>query len=183
MSKLQNKINTPANILTILRFVFSIPFFYFIWYASELGPIYAVITGIIIVITDLLDGYIARKRKEFTKFGYIVDPVIDKLIVDVALLIFVLRGYISSWWVILLFARDIFLGITSLIMLVKYKYSYKPIRTGKLTPLVWSAVMALIILDINTISNILLIIANIFVIISWIGYGKMWISKKNMESV
>ncbi len=57
--------------------------------------------------TDAIDGYIARKRKLVTKFGKLIDPVADKLLVSAALLASIERGEISSWIAIIIIGREL----------------------------------------------------------------------------
>lgn len=77
--------NIP-NILTLVRIIF-IPLFvivfYLPWQGHHLGS--AAIFGLA-ALTDWLDGYFARKLNQHTPFGAFLDPVADKLIVAVALL-------------------------------------------------------------------------------------------------
>lgn len=59
-------------------------------------------TGIFTVaaITDKLDGYVARKYKQVTKFGMFLDPLVDKLLITGALVILV-ELQRTPWWVAL----------------------------------------------------------------------------------
>lgn len=77
------------NFLTLLRLLF-IPIFvlgfYIPWrYAHVL------VTGVFVLgaLTDALDGYLARNLNQVTKFGAFLDPVVDKLMVVIALLLIV----------------------------------------------------------------------------------------------
>jgi CDP-diacylglycerol--glycerol-3-phosphate 3-phosphatidyltransferase len=63
-------------------------------------------------VTDLLDGYLARKRGQVSVLGKFLDPLADKLIVMASLVWMVPMGRITSWVVVLLLARDI--SITAL---------------------------------------------------------------------
>ena len=56
--------------------------------------------------TDILDGYIARKYNQISNFGKFMDPLADKLLVTAALLIFVERGRMSAWVVMVVLARE-----------------------------------------------------------------------------
>ena len=81
-------LNLP-NILTLLRIAL-IPLLFVVYfsnmpYAMPLAAIIFIIAG----ITDWLDGYLARKLNQTTPFGAFLDPVADKLIVAVALVIVV----------------------------------------------------------------------------------------------
>jgi len=77
------------NFLTLLRLLF-IPIFvlgfYIPWrYAHVLASSIFVLGA----LTDALDGYLARNLNQVTKFGAFLDPVVDKLIVVIALLLIV----------------------------------------------------------------------------------------------
>ncbi len=57
-------------------------------------------------LTDLLDGYVARKRGQVTKAGILLDPIADKLLVISALIIFVDMETIPAWIAIVIIARE-----------------------------------------------------------------------------
>lgn len=81
-----NKMNTP-NKLTILRMVM-IPFFvvsFFLEFMNPWNRIIATAIFIIAALTDVLDGYLARKNGQVTDFGKFMDPLADKLLVFSAL--------------------------------------------------------------------------------------------------
>ena len=56
--------------------------------------------------TDGLDGYIARKRKQVTRFGKFLDPIADKLLVTAALVALVERNELSSWVAVIIIGRE-----------------------------------------------------------------------------
>ena len=84
--------NIP-NILTISRIIM-IPFFIFAF--SNKMITFSTIIFLITCITDLLDGIIARKLNQTSKFGAFLDPVADKLMVATALIM--LTMYFPIWW-------------------------------------------------------------------------------------
>lgn len=57
--------------------------------------------------TDGVDGYIARKRKQVTRFGKFLDPVADKLLTTAALIALVQRNDVSGWAAMLIIGRDL----------------------------------------------------------------------------
>jgi len=78
--------NAP-NILTVLRIVL-IPVFILAYYLpSPWAPALTVILFVAAAITDWLDGYLARRLNQFSRFGAFLDPVADKLIVAAALVL------------------------------------------------------------------------------------------------
>ncbi len=88
---------TLPNALSLLR-ILLIPLFVLIFYLPMpwMHLVCAAVFGLA-GITDLLDGYLARKLNQITPFGAFIDPVADKLMVVVALVLLVER-YDSAWF-------------------------------------------------------------------------------------
>ena len=57
-------------------------------------------------VTDLLDGYLARRWKQETTIGTLLDPIADKLLVSAALIALVQENVVPAWLVILLVGRE-----------------------------------------------------------------------------
>lgn len=62
---------------------------------------------IIAASTDGVDGYIARKTKQITRFGKFLDPVADKLLITAALIALVQSGDITGWAAMLIIGREL----------------------------------------------------------------------------
>lgn len=87
--------NIP-NALTLLRIAL-IPVFVLVFYLPYHWSFMAsALIFALAGITDWLDGYLARKLNQFTPFGAFLDPVADKLMVAIALVLLVER--FDSWW-------------------------------------------------------------------------------------
>ena len=114
------------NQLTVLRIALTPAFFILLVY-GDLSYNYFIATLIFAMasLTDLYDGYIARKYGTVTKWGTFVDPLADKLITGSALIGFVINGYLSLWMVLIVVARDIVVTLLRLYSLRKNK----PLRT------------------------------------------------------
>lgn len=72
-------------------------------------PNHRIAAGILFVVaslTDLLDGYLARRDHLVTTFGKFVDPLADKLLVSAALICFVELGQMPAWMVIIIISRE-----------------------------------------------------------------------------
>lgn len=89
-----------ANQLTILR-IFMIPLFVIVFYLPYgWSHIVTAIIFSLAAITDWADGYVARKYNQSTPFGAFLDPVADKLMVAIALLLLVSIHHDSAWFVV-----------------------------------------------------------------------------------
>ena len=93
-----------ANKLTLFRIIL-VPIIIIVPLLNLQGEIwgipvtYAIIDIFFIIasLTDKLDGYIARSRNQITTFGKFLDPIADKILVIVALLILVEAGKVPAW--------------------------------------------------------------------------------------
>ena len=94
--------NLP-NKLTIARII-AAPV-YVILYALELY-IPAFIVFVAASLTDMLDGRIARERGLVTNFGKIMDPLADKILVYSAFCMFIDKGIVPGWMLIIILARE-----------------------------------------------------------------------------
>lgn len=95
------------------------------------------ITAIIFaMLTDSVDGYLARRRKLTSKFGAILDPVMDKFFVYFVLSVFFVEGKIKVWEGCAMVSRDFFLcffGICLLLVKKWKEFELRAIRWGKVT--------------------------------------------------
>jgi CDP-diacylglycerol--glycerol-3-phosphate 3-phosphatidyltransferase len=66
----------------------------------------ALITFLAAAITDLLDGYLARKWHQITTVGTLLDPIADKLLVSATLIALVQRQVVPGWMAILIIGRE-----------------------------------------------------------------------------
>jgi len=85
----RREIFTKANMFTYARIVFSFYLFYLI--TESLGWITTLVFTII-ALTDLIDGWIARKYEEVTRLGAFLDPIADKILVVGCLIILIWYG-------------------------------------------------------------------------------------------
>ncbi len=95
--------NTP-NKLTLLR-VIMIPVFMVFFMYTELKLVTTLIF-MLAFLTDMLDGYLARKNNQVSNFGKIMDPLADKVLVAAAMVLLTASGVINPWITILVLARE-----------------------------------------------------------------------------
>ena len=102
---LQEFWNLP-NMLTLARIVV-IPLF--VWCLYVGNPLYSTIAAAIFsvaAITDVIDGFLARRWNMITVTGKLLDPMADKLIVAAALVMMVRLGRIEAWLAVVLLSRE-----------------------------------------------------------------------------
>jgi CDP-diacylglycerol---glycerol-3-phosphate 3-phosphatidyltransferase len=100
------KLNVP-NFLTILR-IFSIPALVVVLVTEFRGwEIVGFAVFLFASLTDMLDGFLARKNKQITVFGQLLDPMADKLLIASALICLVGRRIVPAWMAVIIIGREI----------------------------------------------------------------------------
>jgi CDP-diacylglycerol--glycerol-3-phosphate 3-phosphatidyltransferase len=102
----EDALNLP-NMLTMGRIVMIPVFLWFLNEGTPTGGLWAAIVFSLAAVTDVLDGYLARKLNVVSVLGKFMDPLADKLIVMAALVWMVPMGRIPAWVVVVLLAREI----------------------------------------------------------------------------
>lgn len=110
--------NLP-NKLTISRILLSPIFMVLILVDNLYSGYFATLVFIFAALTDLYDGYLARKTGVITGFGKFMDPLADKILTSTAFVSFVALGYVKAWMILTIIVREFL--ITGLRTLAAYK--------------------------------------------------------------
>ncbi|NTW82426.1 MAG: CDP-diacylglycerol--glycerol-3-phosphate 3-phosphatidyltransferase [Chlorobiaceae bacterium] len=98
---------TIPNQLTALRILLVPVFVVLLLQDDPFLKILGVAVFAIASLTDIYDGYHARKYGETTRLGAFLDPLADKLLITAAFLLYVWLGYLVLWMVVLVVIRDV----------------------------------------------------------------------------
>jgi CDP-diacylglycerol--glycerol-3-phosphate 3-phosphatidyltransferase len=107
----------PPNVLTLLR-ILAIPVLVLILLppaGREISfgrSVAAFLLFVAATVTDLFDGYIARRYRMVTSLGKLLDPMADKLLVCAAMVMLIPPGRVPAWMAVIVVAREI--GVTAL---------------------------------------------------------------------
>ncbi|MFS4459839.1 CDP-diacylglycerol--glycerol-3-phosphate 3-phosphatidyltransferase [Bdellovibrio sp. HCB2-146] len=117
-------------------------------------------------VTDYYDGHFARKYGSVSNFGKFMDPIADKILVTSVLAMLLAQGKIDAWMVIIILARDNFIGgIRSVAAADQIIIAAKP--AGK-----WKTAMQMVAIPIVIIGNM----EPYLPYLDKIGYGVLWVS-------
>ncbi|NIM57546.1 MAG: CDP-diacylglycerol--glycerol-3-phosphate 3-phosphatidyltransferase [Candidatus Aminicenantes bacterium] len=179
--------NLP-NLLTLLR-ILSIPLLVVVLLTQFEGkePV-AVVIFLLAALTDTLDGLLARKRKQETILGQILDPIADKLLIASAFICLVELGAVSAWIVVIIIGRE--LAVTGFRAIASSKGIYiASSRLGKFKMISEAVAICLLILGeeylgrFNFISQIALWVVIAIATISaaeyYIRFGPQVMSKQS----
>jgi CDP-diacylglycerol---glycerol-3-phosphate 3-phosphatidyltransferase len=100
------KLNAP-NVLTMMR-ILAVPALVAILLTRFEGREIAGFSIFLLAsLTDMVDGFLARKNKEVTVFGQLLDPTADKLLIASVLICLVERGVVPAWMAVIIIGREI----------------------------------------------------------------------------
>jgi CDP-diacylglycerol---glycerol-3-phosphate 3-phosphatidyltransferase len=94
------------NTVTILRLGIIPVLFLFLFSPGPTESLVITILFVLAAMTDILDGYIARKYQIETVVGKFLDPIADKLILNTAMILMIPIGRIPAWIVAIIIMRD-----------------------------------------------------------------------------
>ncbi len=104
-----DRVVTLPNALSLLRLLL-IPVFLWLALVPEAdGP--AALVLAVGGVTDYLDGMLARRWNQISRVGQLLDPIADRLSTLAVLVVFLLRGVVPWWFVVLLVGRDVLLAV------------------------------------------------------------------------
>lgn len=148
--------NIP-NALTALRIIM-VPLF--VWLLLAGGPHgetdlglrwWAAAVFVIAMITDWLDGHLARSRNLITSFGKIADPIADKLLTGAAFVVLSMLGELWWWVTIVILVRE--WGITVMrLFIIKYGVMAAS-KGGKLKTVLQTVALVLMLMPLGQLGS------------------------------
>lgn len=173
---MQNKIINGPTILTLIRILLAIPLLP-LMFSEEIGmKIVALGCFVMAGLTDIIDGVWARGRNKVTDLGAFLDPLADKILVNLVFLGLVTINVISVYWFVVILVRDFSVDGMRMMMARKGKTVSASIF-GKIKTVLQMITLGLFLLNmiimntvLNSINYVFLSIALIMTIYSGMDY-------------
>lgn len=168
-----------ANIITVVR-IFLAPLFVWLLFADshEFGPMRYIAAGLFIlaIVTDSIDGLLARRQNLITDFGKLLDPIADKVLIGSALVTLSILGELWWWVTIVILVREF--GITVFRFAVVRDRVIPASRGGKLKTIVQAIAISFYLVPVwlllgdwmHWTNAILMAVALAFTVVSGIDY-------------
>ena len=154
MTKNKSKLNFPT-ILTLARIILTIPLFILIFCDCLPAKIIAIICFVVASITDYIDGKLARKNKQVTDLGAFLDPLADKMLINLTLLALCYQNLVPIWMFAIIIVRDFAVdGIR--MMAAKKGITVSASKSGKLKTTVQMIALSLVLANKIFMNDILL---------------------------
>lgn len=124
--------NIP-NALTIIRFLLIPGFVYYFFSPMEYGVRIAIVIFVVAGLTDILDGFIARKYNIVTRLGIVLDPLADKLMLITVLISAALKNQISFWIIVIVAIKETLLILGAITLFNDHDIVVPANRFGKIS--------------------------------------------------
>lgn len=129
------------------------------------------------MLTDSIDGYLARRFKAVSRFGAVLDPAMDKFFVFFALTVLFLEGRLELWQGCAMISRDFFLVLFGILLGISghwENYRFTSIRWGKVSTALQFLTLIGLTLSFR-FSNYLYVI---FILFGLLAFIELWKLKK-----
>lgn len=136
---------TVSNTLSFFR----VPLAFVFLIESPALRLFAIILA---MITDSVDGYLARRSQSVSRFGAILDPATDKFFVYFALSVLWAEGRLMPWQAAMMLSRDVGVCLYGIMMAVMGRWKaivFRSIRAGKATTALQFIVLTGLVLQIS----------------------------------
>lgn len=181
---------TISNLISFLRLLMAVPFWYLISNLDQ--PNYRYYTAglaFIGAVTDWLDGVLARKFNQVTEVGKIIDPLADKITLGVIVVALYLAKEIPGYYFLFIVGRDIIIFLGGIYVSSKLGKVLPSNKLGKLTVFVIAIVLFMVILMLDRNSMVFLgfyYLSIVLIFLSLFAYmyrAYEYLQRKKNESV
>ncbi len=140
--------NLP-NLLTLFRFAL-IPIYIVVFFSDIPGHMQWAFGVLLLAgLTDVLDGYLARRNHQVTKVGVMLDPLADKMMMIAVFLSLLIAQRISLGAALAIFMRDIGMIVGAGIFHIRGKLTVPANKLGKLTTFLFYVALFLIMFELS----------------------------------
>lgn len=166
---------TISNLLSLLRLLLAIPLWIlFDYYNSDSSIKYWIFAlCLFAAVTDILDGYLARKFNQVTEAGKIIDPLADKIAMAVVVIRLAFLGEFPFYYLAIIILRDLLIFFGGVYVTSKIGKVLPSNVLGKITVLIIGLVVLLTLIQIDKTSIFfrgLYYFSILMIIVSFIAY-------------
>ncbi len=195
---LKGKTITPSNVLSIFRVLLLFPVYQGLSQNTTFGNLWALVFMALAVLSDFLDGFLARRLGQISDLGKILDPVADKIcIVSVCLMLTSANrsNPLPHWFLFTIILRDVAVLLCGYLIYHRRAVVATSNIWGKTTSVIMAAMLIVYVMQVEEpplapwlpagLSEILLWLALSFMIVSTGSYAwhfyQMMSERKNLS--
>ena len=130
---------------------------FLVMFSLRINRVASIIIYIVAACTDWMDGQIARRTQTVSRFGKLLDPVCDRLLLFTGVLGLVITGELPAWVAILIIGRDIYLAIGSRIVARFHERPIDVVYVGKIATALLMTGFSFLLLGVPVIDGLNLV--------------------------
>ncbi len=159
-----SRVLTLANLVSVIRLM-AIPVFLYLVIADRL--LAAFILLVAAVLTDFVDGLIARRMNQITRLGQFLDPFADRLFIAATVVALAIQGVVPWWFVVAVMLRDALLGVGGIVM-SRFGHGTLPVKWwGKVATFGLLFVLPLFLLSVMVTEHVSASVGQMLMAIAW----------------
>lgn len=158
---------TISNVLSILRGAMGFPIALLL---SRQQMIFATVLIFLAIISDTLDGMIARRTNQVTNLGKALDPIADKMCILTVMLFLIIERKIPIQFLVFIGIRDLAIAIMSVYLMNVKNIVVGAVFTGKVSIMFITATMLTFIYNVTSFQKPLLYATYVALVISFVQY-------------
>jgi cardiolipin synthase len=159
-----SRIFTLANLVSVIRLM-AIPVFLYLVVQDQL--LAALVLLVAAVLTDFVDGMIARHMNQITRLGQFLDPLADRLFIAATVVALAIQGVVPWWFVVAVMLRDALLGVGGIVM-SRYGHATLPVKWwGKVATFGLLFVLPLFLLSVMVTEHVSVSVGQTLMAVAW----------------
>jgi len=161
---------TISNVFSLLRVVLTFPAVWLIAIGPDVvWPAFVVV--MVMIVSDWMDGYLARSRGEISRWGKILDPLADKIAIGAITLAMVLFKDMPLWIIVAVLTRDVIIFFAGIYLVKRYDVLLSSNIWGKATTVVMSWLLLVYLWDATMLKPVLIGVSVLLLGVSFISYA------------
>ena len=159
-----SRIFTLANLVSVIRLM-AIPVFLYLVIQDQLLAAFVLLVAA--VLTDFVDGLIARHMNQITRLGQFLDPLADRLFIAATVVALAIQGVVPWWFVVAVMLRDALLGVGGIVM-SRYGHATMPVNWwGKVATFGLLFVLPLFLLSVMVTEHVSVSVGQTLMAVAW----------------
>ena len=164
---------TLSNMVSLLRVVLILPAVWLIALgADRVWEAFGVVA--VMIVSDWIDGWLARRWGEISQWGKILDPLADKVAVGAITIAMVVFKGLPVWLVVVVLLRDMVIFLAGMYLVKRHDVLLSSNFWGKVTTLVLSGLLLAYLWDADVLKPALIGLSVVFLVVSLISYGRQF---------
>ena len=164
---------TLSNAVSLLRVVLILPAVWLIALGADyVWEAFGVVA--VMIVSDWIDGWLARRWGEISQWGKILDPLADKVAVGAITIAMVVFKGLPVWLVVVVLLRDVVIFLGGMYLVKRHDVLLSSNFWGKVTTLVLSGLLLAYLWDADVLKPALIGLSVVFLVVSLISYGRQF---------